>query len=93
MYSVQQDKFLQLKTLVKTIQHDKYDNVLTAGHDLLQLPPTLHTPGQDEPPSFRGRPLVVSHDLLQTDPTSQGTRWVETLIEEMRINIAENESQ
>ena len=78
---------------MKTIQHDKYDNVLTAGHDLLQLPPTLHTPGQDEPPSVRGGPLVVSDDLLQTDPPSQGMRWVETLIEEMRINIAENESQ
>ena len=35
----------------------------------------------------------MSPDFLQTDPPDQGLRGVETLSEEMRINIPENQSQ
>ena len=79
---------------MRTIQHFEYDNVLTSGHDLLQLPPTLHNPpGQNESPSIRGRLLVVSQDLLHSDHPGRGPRGVESLSEEMRINIPENQSQ
>ena len=76
---------------MRTIQHYEYDNVLTSGHDLLQLPLTLHDPpGKDEPPSVRCSPLVVPDDLLHTDAPGQGPRGVETLSEKLWISVLEN---
>ena len=35
----------------------------------------------------------MSHHVLKTDPPGRGPRGVETLSEEMKINIPENQSQ